>query len=233
MRSNELQTIYLADRTWWSKGLTLSSWLDRIKSRIEELIKLQAEPILINVAGWSASWKTSKITEEIIKIHEGNIIKISMDDYYRWKTFMQEEEQKWNNLNWDQPEALNISLMKEHLQSLKEGKAINKPTYCMKTSEPIWAESIEPSKLILLEWLFTLSQELAEESGLKIFVESDTTTRLTRRILRDMTRTGQRAEDIISYFHKIVEPMHQKYIEPTKMNADIVIQNNLSEQEIG
>jgi uridine kinase len=42
-----------------------------------------------------------------------------MDDYYKGLTFMKQEEEKQNFLNWDQPEALNLELMKEHISKLK------------------------------------------------------------------------------------------------------------------
>ncbi|MBP8017104.1 hypothetical protein KAZ01_03790 [Candidatus Gracilibacteria bacterium] len=162
---------------------TLESGIDRVNARIRELLEIN-ETIIIKVAGGSASGKTTKVSEEILKYFQDQIIKISMDDYYKGKTFMKDEEQKGNDLNWDQPEALNLELLEKHINELRSGRKIKKPVYCMKTSEPIGVESVEPSKLILLEGLFTLRDELTETSELKIFVESDTTTRLTRRILR-------------------------------------------------
>jgi uridine kinase len=46
-----------------------------------------------------------------------------------------------------------------------------------------------------------------------------------RRIFRDIQRTGEKPQEILEYFLSTVEPMHMKYIVPTKENADIIISN--------
>jgi uridine kinase len=74
-----------------------------------------------------------------------------MDDYYHGKAYMKEQESKGNILNWDQPEALNLAKLQSHLQDLKKGKSIKKPIYCMKTSEQIDEENLEPNEIILLD----------------------------------------------------------------------------------
>jgi uridine kinase len=59
-------------------------------------------------------------------------------------------------------------------------------------------------------------------------VETSTSGRLVRRILRDKERTGQTSEQIIEYFIEVVDRMHKEYIEPQKENADMIILNEFS-----
>jgi len=75
-----------------------------------------------------------------------------MDDYYRGITWMQQQrEQYGKEYNFDQPEAINIPRLQEHLSMLKQGESIQKPIYCMKSSEPIGTETIHPARLIIME----------------------------------------------------------------------------------
>jgi uridine kinase len=171
------------------------------------------------------------VTENLEEEYEGWVTKISMDDYYRGKTYMQEEEKNGNLLNWDQPEALDLPTIRKHLTMLKAGIEIQKPIYCMKTSEKIDETTIKPNRIILLEGLFALNENVDGDADLKVFVEADKITRMVRRIIRDTIRTGQTPEDIIKYFLTTVEPMHEKYIESTKERANIIICNSLDAQK--
>jgi len=233
------------DENYYSRNLAIKSKKEKTKQKeipeynLEEgincVVKLAREkmsekqgPIIIEVAGGSASGKTSAVAAKLKEIFGGEAIIISMDDYYRGKTFMEQEEKKGNILNWDQPEAINLPLLKEHLQMLKEGKPIEKPIYDFKISEPKGTEHLEPRKIIILEGLFSLNDEIKDEGDIRVFVDIGTHGRILRRLLRDIERTGQRPGDILKYFSEIVEPMHEKYVLSTKENADLIIQNEYS-----
>ncbi|MDP2395389.1 MAG: hypothetical protein Q8S84_04040 [bacterium] len=62
-------------------------------------------------------------------------------------------------------------------------------------------------------------------SDLKLFVETSTHGRLIRRVLRDMKRTRQKVNEIVHIFETVVNPMHEKYIEPQKEISDMIILN--------
>jgi len=195
--------------------------VDKIKSKAEK----SKEPIIVQIAGGSASGKTSEVSDKVKKVFGHDSITLSMDDYYRGKTFMESEAQKGNNLNWDQPEALNLELLQKHLKQLKNGQEIEKPVYDMKISEPARTENVKPAKIIIIEGLFALNDKIEKQGDVKAFVDIGTHGRILRRLLRDIERTGQKPADILKYFSEVVEPMHEKYINSTKKNADIIIKN--------
>lgn len=195
---------------------------------IKEKLSKSDKPIIVEIAGGSASGKTRKVTEEVKQEFGDEAIILSMDDYYNGKTFMDSEAAKGNNLNWDQPEALNLELLKTHLADLKQGISIEKPIYDMKNSESNGTETIHPAKIIIIEGLFALNDVIKNEGDIKAFVEIGTHGRIIRRLLRDIERTGGEPNDILKYFSEVVEPMHEKYVESTKQNAGIVINNEYS-----
>ena len=151
--------------TYW-----LDSGLHKIYELIDTLYLPEKWPFIVLVAWGTASGKTSRVAEKIKDHFEGSQI-ISMDNYYRGHVFMQEQKKLWNNLNWDQPEALNLELFYQHVSELKKGNTIYTPEYDFKTEPVFDAIEIQPSKIIIIEGLFALDDSIATLGNLNIFVD--------------------------------------------------------------
>jgi predicted adenylyl cyclase CyaB len=95
----------------------------------------------------------------------------------------------------------------------------------MKACKTIGTEKVNPNKIIIVEGLFALDERLKDLGDVKVFVDVSMHGRLIRKLMRDIQRTGRRPIDILKYFSKVVNPMHEKYVESTKMNADLIIEN--------
>ena len=206
----------------------LEQGLEHVREIIRAKLTENFGNIVILVAGGSSSGKTSAVTEAIRNTFPNDTAILSSDDYYKGKKFMNSEAEKGNILNWDQPEALDLELLRSHLHALKKGHTIIKPQYSMAISEPVGMEEVSPQRVIISEGLFNLDETMQDEGDLRVFVNISRHGRIIRRLLRDIERTGDSPESIIRYFAEVVEPMHEKYIEPTKNNADIVINNDYS-----
>ena len=206
----------------------LEEGIAKLVGYIREKITQGDSNVVVEIAGGSASGKTSVIVDMVKRVFGDESLILSADDYYRGKTYMDAEAKRGNVLNWDQPEALNLDLFQQHLAKLKSGQSIEKPIYDMKVSEPTSTEEVAPKKIIIVEGLFALDEKLKDQGDVKAFIEIGTHGRIVRRLLRDIQRTGQRPADILKYFSQVVEPMHEKYIESTKKNADLIIDNEYS-----
>jgi len=208
----------------------LEEGIGKLVDSIREKMTQGKDNVVVEIAGGSASGKTSTVADMVKKVFGNEALILSADDYYRGKTFMDAEAKKGNVLNWDQPEALNLDLFRQHLAQLKSGEPIEKPIYDMKVSEPTSTVEVAPKKTIIVEGLFVLDEKLKDEGDIKVFVDTGIHGRIIRRLLRDIQRTGQKPADILKYFAQVVEPMHEKYIESTKKNADLIINNEYSPQ---
>lgn len=203
---------------------TLHEWIPKVIDSINALNHDIKDPFVVLVAGWTASWKTSRVAEKLHEAFDNSII-ISMDNYYKWHIFMNEQKALWNQINWDQPEALDLELFHKHLSELKKWKTILSPEYDFQT-EPVYdAIEIKSAEIIIVEWLFALDDNLSPLWNLNIFVDIWAHWQIMRRIFRDIKRTWEKPKDIMDYFLETVEPMHMKYILPSKSNANIVISN--------
>lgn len=200
----------------------LDKWIEELKKIVSSKIDKNNDKVLvILVAWWTASWKTSAVAKKLKDSFSDSQI-LSMDNYYRWPSFMKEHPE----YNFDQPEVLNLDLFFKHLKSLKKWLDVKIPSFDFKNDPVMDATLIKSSKIIIVEWLFALDDKISKLWDLKVFVELWEHSQILRRLFRDVERTGNKPKEILSYFLDVVSPMHKKYIAPTKNNADIVLLND-------
>ena len=182
--------------------------------------------VIVLIAGGSCSGKTTVIAERVRVKFDPNVRVLSMDDYYHGKTFMEVQAKCEKLINWDQPEAVNLDLLRDHLEKLKRGEMIQKPVYDLESSEPRSLENFDPAQIILVEGLFALTDELKETGDIKVFIDIAPNVAFARRISRDPKRTGKKPGEIASYISETVRPQYRRYVIPTRSNADLIINNS-------
>ena len=178
--------------------------------------------ILIGIAGGTGSGK-STFTNRIRDAFGDEVAVIYHDNYYKAHYDMPFEERK--KLNYDHPDAFDTDLLLQDLKKLKAGEAIISPTYNYADHNRAEATvRIEPRRVILLEGILALyDKRLRDLMDIKVFVDADADERITRRLIRDMKERGRSAESVVNQYIATVKPMHEKYVEPTKKYADIII----------
>lgn len=177
---------------------------------------------VIGIAGGSASGKTT-VVEKLAEYFGEEIQVLGHDNYYRAHDDMPFEER--GKLNYDCPEAFETDYMVRHMEALKAGQGIDHPTYdfTMHNRSAVTVH-MEPRPVIIVEGILVLeSEELRRLMDLKVFVDTDAEERLTRRILRDTQERGRSVESVLHQYIETVKPMHERYIEPSKRYADIII----------
>ena len=177
---------------------------------------------IIAVAGGSASGKSS-IVRHIDEYFKDDLIVIGHDNYYKAHDDISFEERA--KLNYDYPEAFDNDLFHKHLLKLQKGETIEMPTYDYtihtRSDKTI---TIKPTKIILIEGILVLEdKKIRNITDTKVFIDADSDVRLQRRILRDTKERGRSLDSVLEQFIKQVKPMHEKYVEPTKKYADIII----------
>ncbi|MCU7212859.1 uridine kinase [Turicibacter sanguinis] len=181
------------------------------------------KPLIIGVAGGTASGKTSVSTILYDAFADRTITLLRQDDYYNDQSHMTLEERV--KTNYDHPLSMDNELLVKHLKKLMLGYSIEKPIYdYTQHTRSELTEKIEPTKIIIVEGLFVLEDvQIRDLLDIKVFVEADDDIRFIRRLLRDTTERGRTIESVISQYTESVKPMHQQFIEPTKKYADIIV----------
>ena len=178
--------------------------------------------LVIGIAGGSGSGKTTLMKNLIDKF--GDVITVlSHDNYYKRHDELTYEERC--QLNYDEPGAFDTSLMIYQLDQLRHGQAIDCPVYDFTVhNRSNDTTRIVPERVIIVEGILIFESEpLRQLMDIKIFVDADADVRLCRRIKRDVNKRGRSLESVLTQYQQTVKPMHEKYVEPTKKYADLVV----------
>jgi uridine kinase len=184
--------------------------------------------IIIGIAGGTGSGK-STFTNRLKERFKDDIAVIYHDNYYRRHDDIPFEERK--KMNYDHPDSLETELMLEHLAKLKRGEAIDCPVYDYslhnRSNETV---RIEPKKIIVVEGILLLADPRTRDLlDIKIYVEADADERILRRVVRDVKERGRDIDNIVEQYLTTVKPMHYLYVEPTRAQADLVINSGMND----
>ena len=178
--------------------------------------------LVIGIAGGSGSGKTT-LMKRLVERFGDDVSVLSHDNYYKRHDELTFEERC--ALNYDEPDALDTSLMVYQLDQLRHGVAIDCPVYDFsqhnRSNETV---HIEPKRVIIVEGIMIfVDPALRALMDIRIFVDTDADIRLCRRIKRDVNKRGRSMESVLLQYQQTVKPMHEKYVEPSKKYADLVV----------
>jgi uridine kinase len=183
---------------------------------------------IIGIAGGSGSGKSS-FSNRLKEQFQDDITVIYYDNYYKDNTGIPFEERK--KINYDHPDALETSLLVEHLKKLRQGQAIDCPVYDYSVhNRSDQTIHVEPKPVIVVAGILTLyDPSLLEQLDVRIYFEADADERILRRLRRDVVERGRDIDGIIEQYLTTVKPMHARYVEPTRALADLVINSGLND----
>lgn len=178
---------------------------------------------IIGIAGGTGSGKTTVVKKIVEALPPHHVAVVPLDSYYNDTTEMTEEERR--AINFDHPDAFDWKLLIKQINDLREGHAIEQPTYsyliCNRLPETI---HVEPKPVIIVEGIMTLiNKKLRDMMDIRIFVDCDSDERLIRNIERDTVERGRDVQTVLDRYRKVLKPMHDQFIEPTKRYAHIII----------
>jgi len=184
------------------------------------------QAFIIGITGGSASGKTS-FAERILKMLPNQRVAIvSQDNFYRGLT--PEEQTTAADFNFDHPNALDWEAQYNALAGLRERKRVEIPTYDYVThTRSTVVRELWNYDVVLFEGILTFYHHpkfcLLPLFDLKIFVETDSDTRLARRVLRDTKYRGRTVESVLEQYERFVKPAYDEFIAPLKKKADVII----------
>ena len=189
-------------------------------------------PKILGISGGTGSGKTF-LAKKIFDIYpEYKVLLLQQDAYYKDLSHLSPDEREKEN--FDQPESIDIELFYSQLIKICKGAKVKVPKYDYSRHIRLNSKTISGNfDIIIIEGLFSLYfKKVRELLSLKLFVDTCSEIRLKRRLKRDKEERGGTHKSIIYQYHYVVEPMHKKYIEPTKKHADIVVSGEKSVEDI-
>ena len=188
----------------------------------------------VGIAGETASGKSTVAFDIINKVQDfaelkslSNIItRINIDDYYYDRSDMVKAAGSFaefaKGYDLDIPEALELELMKEHMSRLMNGEDVYLPKYDMSGTAKRYDNFslVKPSKIIISEGLFALTEKIADAFDFKVYVDVSPHVQKERFYIRAAERDlGDSTEEV----YKNASRKAQIYVHPTMRKADIIL----------
>ena len=178
--------------------------------------------LVLGIAGGSGSGKTT-LVKRLVECFGDQVCVVSHDNYYKRHDELTYEERCL--INYDEPAAFENELMAQHLDLLRQGLSVECPVYDYtvhnRSNETV---TITPKRVILVEGILIFADEaLRQRMDIRIFVDTDADIRLCRRIKRDVNKRARSLESVLAQYQQTVKPMHEKYVEPSKKHANLVV----------
>jgi len=180
-------------------------------------------PLVLGIAGGSGSGKSTIARAVLAALPPGRGVLLQQDHYYRSQAHLPEAERA--SVNYDHPDALELDLLTQHLDALRTGQSITRPTYDFTVHDRAkTGVHVEPAAIIVVEGILVLADDrLRSRFEVKLYVDTDPDIRVMRRIRRDLEQRGRTFGQVRKQYYESVRPMHLAFVEPSKRFADIVI----------
>jgi uridine kinase len=177
----------------------------------------------IGIAGGTGAGKTT-LANTLLESFGDRAVLLAHDAYYRDLSSLTEAERAATN--FDAPESLETELLAQHLDTLSSGDAVSMPVYDFATHSRLLDShrEVHPAPITIVEGILLFSDDtLDDRLNLKVFVEADADERILRRIRRDVEERGRSVSSVMEQYLTTVKPMHDRYVEPSRSKADLVV----------
>ena len=148
-------------------------------------------PRIVGISGGTGSGKTTLAQHIVATLPPKQAVVIQHDWYYRDRSGLSQSARE--QLNFDEPDALENELLANHLSALKDGKTVACPQYDFVTHTRMTeTRSVHPAPVIVVEGILLFATAILRQAmDLRIFVDTDDDIRLLRRLSRDLNERGE------------------------------------------
>lgn len=187
--------------------------------------QMTRQPSIVAITGGTGSGKTALAEAIANRLGRNRVSLVSQDAYYRDRSDIPPQDRA--ALNFDVPEAFDLSLFFKHLRVLKSGHEIQAPVYSFEShTRASHTCLVRPKEVVLVDGLLLLfDSEIRTLFDLTVFVDVPGRIRFQRRLRRDVTERGRTGLSVMMQFLDTVQPAHEQYAEPTKGLADLLLYN--------
>ncbi|TAK40192.1 MAG: uridine kinase [Saprospiraceae bacterium] len=185
-----------------------------------------SKPYLIGITGGSGSGKTSFIRKLRKAFPEEELCIISQDDFYRPREEQETDEKGVKN--FDLPRSIDKKAFIAEVRNLMDGKTVMRQEYTFNNEDIIPKMlTFKPAPIVLVEGIFVFHfKKIKKLLDLKVFLHAKENLKVIRRIKRDQVERNYPVEDVLYRYEKHVLPTFERYIQPYKDEADLVVNNN-------
>lgn len=148
-----------------------------------------------------------------------------MDSFYKVLNEEEHELAHENEYNFDHPDAFDFQLLIKTIQQLKKGKCVDVPIYnfCTHAREKRTKKMYGANVIICEGILLFSNKQLVDMMDMKVFIDTDSDIRLSRRLKRDITERRRDLVGVLKQYNRFVKPSFDYYIAPSVSHADLIV----------
>jgi len=194
-------------------------------SAISKPIKPQTNKVFVlGISGGQASGKTTVC--DMVKAELANRVGIiQLGSFY--KPLSEEDLKHVEDYNFEHPSAFVWELLSTEMKLLLKGKTAHIPEWDNVNHKRLpGSVSISGALIdvIIIEGGLVFHEDsIRNMIDMKVFVDDDSDTRLSRKVKRDVVEGNQSLDTILKNYERYVKPCFDLYIQPTKKHADVVL----------
>lgn len=189
------------------------------RPNVREMSSLAASPLLVAVAGDSASGKTTFSQGIESMLGRGRVTHIRGDDYHRYDRRTRDAL----GLTPLHPDANDLDRMAEDLDRLSLGRTIRAPVYDHATGSLRNPRPVDPGEVVIVEGLLPLgTRALRDRFDLSVYLEPEEELRHRWKIHRDCEERGYDIRAVVDDLRSR-EVDADRFVRPQREVADIVI----------
>lgn len=130
--------------------------------------------------------------------------------------------------DYDDPSAIEFSLLKNHLKSLREGRTIQMPQYDFGThSRKKETITVRPTSVIIVEGILIFTDEdVRNILDRKVYIYATNDNCRLRRVNRDVRERQRTEESVIEQYDRYIIRSNERHVYPSRDYADIILNNN-------
>jgi uridine kinase len=187
--------------------------------------------LLIAIVGGSGAGK-GWVVERLCRLLGERAARLQLDDFYRDRSHLPLARRA--RLNFDVPQAIDWDSAMRALRECRAGLPTRVPRYDFATysrveAQPTWL----PRPVVFVDGLWLLRPPAVRELfDLTIYLDTPPELRRQRRLARDVCERGYCAQDVERRLRTAVVPMHERYVEPQKKHADVVLTQPFADREL-
>lgn len=183
---------------------------------------------IVGGSGSGKTWLAEKLCAELGAV----AARLSLDDFYRDQSHLAPAARA--AVNFDDPAAIDWAAARAVASALAQGEVAQVPSYDFAThTRRKAARPFAPRPLIIWDGLWLLHEPgLRENFSFSVFVDCDQAERLRRRSERDVRERGRTPESVRLQFLSLVQPMHEKFVQPQRTAADRTVASPIAPAEL-
>jgi len=207
---------------------------DFISRFTKRIINNPTKRLLIGVTGESASGKSTICSEiqNVIGQFDMPVTVLSTDNYFNDISELINKYGSFDNVrdsgyDVDAPTSFQLDTLRQDLEELSVGLDVKAPMYLPNgtgVSVPN-AIDVKSQKIIVVEGIATMYDEVKDIFDIKIYVETENELRRSRFMSRAVEERNQDKENALKHWNYISQA-GEKYVKPFRKEADLVLNGN-------